>query len=249
MTHPVLVTVAVVLAIALCVVCAWSVNEQRNLRRRRLDDPNLVRPSDMAHAVRALARLQRAQDVHTTTVGAIEARSDDLRNVLTQVLDELAVRPAPDPIVRTLHDDGPLTIDQLTSLHGRDVANRIEPLIQNYQIARVVTTEDPGGVRYRFVPQAERPDDAGYGGRRTFWSLSRLLVMSTEVRAASDRRRCTTVPLSSGPDAELTSFERALHAQRPGSQDTSPSVMSATTLGLSLVRPGPTADRTLRGGR
>lgn len=195
-------------AVMLLVVITWAIREQRCIKRTRLDDPNEVRPSDVAHAIRGLARLERSHEATNSTVTLIEGRADDLRRILIQAIDELAVRPAPDPIVRWLYDHDPQTLDQLTDRLGVDVVHRVGDLIDSHQITRVNTDD---GVRYQFVPHDHRPDDAGYGGRRTFWSLSRLIAMSTEIRSATSSLNGGTIPLlPEAEDTEHTEFRRAV---------------------------------------
>lgn len=198
----------IVVGLGLLIVIVWSFREQRRMKRARRDDPNEVRPSDIAHAIRGLARLERSHEATSSTITLIEGRADDLRRILIQAIDELAVRPAPDPIVRWLYEHDLQTLDQLTQRLGPDVVHRVEDLIDSHQIARVNTDD---GVRYRFVPHDQRPDDAGYGGRRTFWSLSRLIAMSTEIRSATSSLKGGTVPLlPEAEDAEHATFRRAV---------------------------------------
>lgn len=195
-------------ALSLLVVVTWTIREQRRIKRARLDDPNEVRPSDVAHAIRGLARLERSHEATTSTVTLIEGQAEDLRRILIQAIDELAVRPAPDPIVRSLYDDDLQTLEQLTDRLGPDVVHRVEDLIDTHQITRVNTDD---GVRYQFVPHDHRPDDVGYAGRRTFWSLSRLIAMSTEIRSATSSLNSRTIPLlPEAEDTEHTEFRRAV---------------------------------------
>ena len=202
-TDDILLWIAFAAAVALAIVLTLHVWNDRRSRRIRLDDPNGIRPSDVEHAIRAAARFDRSETATESVVAQVEAHSDQLRDLLHHAIDELAVRPAADPIVRYLHANGPADLDTLAELAGTDVLDRIRHLVATHQIATVSTDAAPAAM-YRFIPHSERPDDVAYGGHRRAWALNRLTALAT---TSSTTEPGGPLPFLAAPDGELVRLE------------------------------------------
>lgn len=153
--------VVVLMVIVLAAIARFAIKQERALRRsREQSDRNRladgVRQADLVETVKAIARLQRAHDTTRSTVGLIQSENLDLKDELTWLLSELAVRPEPHQAVRLLYANGRLTLDELEDAVGSDVEVPIEDLVASFQVKP--TADGPeGDLKYEFVPHSQRP--------------------------------------------------------------------------------------------